>query len=488
MGGAVQETTCSAEGTTTTGLDVGKSSVSGKTACETISCLRVCIKVLVHNTLNATGGTLVPLFMNNPGLKDTFYQNRPFYGRPFPAGCLRPPRTLVTHFSRGDLLLCLVYVRMGNCCGHIPACYPLHTLTYKGVYMSRYIRYGCLCLVVFALVAADAHAAKPVAGKKKAAEPAKACAGRSDSQKRTVENHRRIGGGFRGADGLRNRRQARRVVRAALVSAAPHGACVRKGDVLLNLDTEKLDRAITDLRSEFAIAEVGDPPGPLPVADPRADTRGPDAPPRIAPPRNARRDLRCGPRSIRSSGSRTAWNKLYKEWEARQAGKAKGGGLLLEAADVIDEGGGAAACPRLSGLSLAGWFGGRRVATALNLEAARAVWGRRCGFARGYQVWALQARCERCVVRGPNVGAVGGAVLTWRSRVQSAEFRVQSSECRVEDDVAGVVGSRRQAGGGGGGGGGASFWGGAGSTGKPWRVGGYSMGMRKYSGPNCWKK
>ena len=37
--------------------------------------------------------------------------------------------------------------------------------------------------------------------------------------------------------------------------------------------------------------------------------------------------------------------------------------------------------------------------------------------------------------------------------------------------MAGVVGSRRQAGGGGGGGGGASFWGGAGSTGKPARGG-----------------
>ena len=39
--------------------------------------------------------------------------------------------------------------------------------------MSRYIRCGCLCLLVFALVAAYARAAKPVAGKKKAAEPAK---------------------------------------------------------------------------------------------------------------------------------------------------------------------------------------------------------------------------------------------------------------------------------------------------------------------------
>ena len=39
-------------------------------------------------------------------------------------------------------------------------------------------------------------------------------------------------------------------------TAARHGARVRKGDVLLTLDTEKLDRAIDDLRTELKIADV----------------------------------------------------------------------------------------------------------------------------------------------------------------------------------------------------------------------------------------
>ena len=39
-------------------------------------------------------------------------------------------------------------------------------------------------------------------------------------------------------------------------SAVPHGAQVRKGDVLLTLDTEKLDHAIADLRTELKLSEV----------------------------------------------------------------------------------------------------------------------------------------------------------------------------------------------------------------------------------------
>ena len=52
-------------------------------------------------------------------------------------------------------------------------------------------------------------------------------------------------------------------------SAAPHGATVRKGDVLLKLETEKLDRAIADLRADLKISGAGDPPRPAPVAGPR---------------------------------------------------------------------------------------------------------------------------------------------------------------------------------------------------------------------------
>ena len=40
------------------------------------------------------------------------------------------------------------------------------------------------------------------------------------------------------------------------LNAAPHGARVRKGDMLLTLETEKIDRAIADLRSELEISEL----------------------------------------------------------------------------------------------------------------------------------------------------------------------------------------------------------------------------------------
>ncbi len=39
-------------------------------------------------------------------------------------------------------------------------------------------------------------------------------------------------------------------------SAAEHGAQVRQGDVLLSLETEKLDRAIADLRAELGLSEI----------------------------------------------------------------------------------------------------------------------------------------------------------------------------------------------------------------------------------------
>ena len=41
-----------------------------------------------------------------------------------------------------------------------------------------------------------------------------------------------------------------------VLHAAPHGAYVRKGDVILELDPEKLDRAITDLRKDMEISAL----------------------------------------------------------------------------------------------------------------------------------------------------------------------------------------------------------------------------------------
>ena len=42
-----------------------------------------------------------------------------------------------------------------------------------------------------------------------------------------------------------------------VVSAAKHGARVKKGDVVLTLDPEKLDKQIADLRSDLKLAELG---------------------------------------------------------------------------------------------------------------------------------------------------------------------------------------------------------------------------------------
>ena len=42
----------------------------------------------------------------------------------------------------------------------------------------------------------------------------------------------------------------------SVLEAVPHGARVRKGDVLLKFDTEKLDHVIADLRTELKLAEL----------------------------------------------------------------------------------------------------------------------------------------------------------------------------------------------------------------------------------------
>jgi len=163
--------------------------------------------------------------------------------------------------------------------------------------MSRCIRCGCLFLVVLALAIARADAGKPEApkvtnpeaskaaktesakkkdkpakakaAKKKADEPAKTESGKKKDEaakaepatqtikreplKITVE-----------LDGAFEPRTAAEVVvkpdewsGLTVLSAVPHGARVRKGDVLLKLETEKLDKAIADLRHEIAVSELG---------------------------------------------------------------------------------------------------------------------------------------------------------------------------------------------------------------------------------------
>ena len=90
--------------------------------------------------------------------------------------------------------------------------------------MSRYIRCGCLCLLVFALVAAYARAAKPVAGKKKAAEPAKPAPAAQTVKKGPLKITLELDGVFEG-------RTAREIIvkpdewsQLTVLSAAPHGA------------------------------------------------------------------------------------------------------------------------------------------------------------------------------------------------------------------------------------------------------------------------
>ncbi len=147
--------------------------------------------------------------------------------------------------------------------------------------MSRSVQYRGFCLIVLALVAGLAYAAEPAAKKKtKPAAEKKAALTPSPSPKgggettaaaektpaaapATVTLKRaplriavELDGVFEGDSAHEIALQPDEWTALQVESALPHGAVVRKGDVLLKLETDKLDRTIADLRADLRISEV----------------------------------------------------------------------------------------------------------------------------------------------------------------------------------------------------------------------------------------
>ncbi|MFZ1932288.1 MAG: hypothetical protein WCB27_12905 [Thermoguttaceae bacterium] len=148
-------------------------------------------------------------------------------------------------------------------------------------------RYGALCLFAFALLAvpalADPPASKKPAAAKKADKPAKNKAAKKADKaaKKADEPAKKADEAKKPAapatqkvkkglikitvelDGVLEAENAREIAvrpdewsSLTVLHAAPHGAYVRKGDVVLELDPEKLDRAITDLRKDMEINAI----------------------------------------------------------------------------------------------------------------------------------------------------------------------------------------------------------------------------------------
>jgi multidrug resistance efflux pump len=125
------------------------------------------------------------------------------------------------------------------------------------IYMSCHIRCGCLCLFILAIVAACALAAEPTAAKKKAHEPAKAAPPAARTMKKgPLKIIVELDGVFEGETVHEIVVKPEEWSSLTVLSAVAHGARVRKGDTLLKLDLEKIDRAIADLRSELKISEL----------------------------------------------------------------------------------------------------------------------------------------------------------------------------------------------------------------------------------------
>lgn len=149
-------------------------------------------------------------------------------------------------------------------------------------------RYGVLCVFTFALIAVPAFADPPAAKKsvasKKADKPAKKTdkaakkADKTAKKKAAEEPAKKADEAKKPAppatqkvkkglikitlelDGVLEAENAQEIAvrpdewsSLIVLHAAPHGAYVRKGDVILELDPEKLDHAITDLRKDMQI-------------------------------------------------------------------------------------------------------------------------------------------------------------------------------------------------------------------------------------------
>ena len=119
--------------------------------------------------------------------------------------------------------------------------------------MHRWIRNGCLCLAVSICQMTFSLADEPTVEKKadKPAAPATHTVAKSPL-KITAE-----------LDGVFEGEAAHEIVLSpeewptlTVQSAVPHGARVSKDDVILQLETDKIDRAIADLAAELKISEI----------------------------------------------------------------------------------------------------------------------------------------------------------------------------------------------------------------------------------------
>ncbi len=131
--------------------------------------------------------------------------------------------------------------------------------------MSRSIVFRYLYVVIVLLAAASAVAADPAEEKadkadKKDAKPAAETKADVPAAKTVEKRPFRIvvelEGVFEGEESREIMLSPEQWSQLTVVEAAPHGAHVRKGDVILEFDTEKIDRAIAELRADVKLSET----------------------------------------------------------------------------------------------------------------------------------------------------------------------------------------------------------------------------------------
>jgi HlyD family secretion protein len=126
--------------------------------------------------------------------------------------------------------------------------------------MGRYSRYGILCLFVVGLMIgpalADATPAKK-AEPAKSTEAAKPAPATQTVKKGLLKITLELDGVFEGETAQEIAVRPDEWMSLVVLRVAPHGAVVRKGDVVLELETEKLDRAIADAAADLDITRLG---------------------------------------------------------------------------------------------------------------------------------------------------------------------------------------------------------------------------------------
>ena len=120
--------------------------------------------------------------------------------------------------------------------------------------MGSCLRYGSLCLLAMALSVSFALADQPAVKKD---EPAKPAAPATQTVKKgllkiTLE----LDGVFEATAAQELAVRTDEWTALSVLRVAPHGAVVRKGDTILELDPEKLDRAIADAVADLEITRL----------------------------------------------------------------------------------------------------------------------------------------------------------------------------------------------------------------------------------------